>query len=131
MQVTNRLILPFFIIFTFLTAGILLGWNLLLKYGIDPWVLIGANLLVLLASLLVFFIQKKALSNKNPNVFVRAVMSGMMIKMAICVVAVLAYTFISGDSFNKKGLFIAMFFYLLYLVVEVRSMSKLNRSHNA
>jgi hypothetical protein len=131
MQVTNRLILPFFIVFTFLTAAVILGWNLLLKYHIDPWVLIGANFLVLLASLLVFFIQKKALSNKNPNVFVRAVMSGMMIKMAICVVAVLAYTFSAGDDFNKKGLFIGMFFYLIYLAVEVRSMSKLNRSHHA
>jgi len=130
MNVSSRLLLPFVIVFIVISLLVVAGWSFLKARGIDPFILIGANVFFLLMSFLVFLLQKKALHNPNPNVFVRSVMGGMMIKMALCVVAVLAYTLLSGGSFNKKSIFIALFLYLIYLAAEVRALTKLNKDHH-
>jgi hypothetical protein len=75
--------------------------------------------------------QKRALKNTNPNVYVRSVMGGMMIKMAIVVVAVAIYVIALKDNFSKMSVFAAMFLYLIYLGVEVRLATKLNTKKNA
>ena len=75
----------------------------------------------------VFFIQKNALQNTNPNVFIRSVILGMMIKMFSTVLAVLAYVVLVGQGYNKKAVFIALFMYLAYLATEVIIISKENK----
>ena len=80
--------------------------------------------------LLVFFMQKNALNNKNPNVFIRSVMAGMMIKMFSTVLAVLAYVVLVGPTYNKNAVFISLFMYLLYLAAEVFAISKVNSKKN-
>lgn len=131
MNFPSRLLVPFVIVFVCIFIVILAGWKFLSSYGIDNYVLIAANTLFFLVSILVFFIQKKALKNANPNVFIRSIMSGMMVKMFFCIVAVLIYTLVIGDGFNKKAVFISMFFYLIYLAAEVKVLMKLNKQHNA
>jgi cation transporter-like permease len=90
-----------------------------------------ANLLFFAITLIAFFMQQKALKNSNPNVFVRSVMGGMMIKMAICIVAVFVYAFAFKESFNKRTILAAMFLYLIYLAAEVLVATKLNKQINA
>lgn len=131
MNFPSRLLVPFVIVFVCIFIVILAGWKFFSSYGIDNYVLIAANTLFFLVSILVFFIQKKALKNANPNVFIRSIMSGMMVKMFFCIVAVLIYTLVTGDGFNKKAVFISMFFYLIYLAAEVKVLMKLNKQHNA
>ncbi len=130
MKLFGKMLLPIFIIFIFLTVLILTSGNFLLKYNVDKTVLLGANLLFLVVSILVFFMQKNALQNKNPNVFVRSVIAGMMIKMFSTVIAVLAYVVIVGQGYNKKAVFISLFMYLIYLGAEVMAISKANRTKN-
>jgi len=130
MNLFSRLLLPFVIVFIILSLLILAGWSFLINKGFDPIVLMGANGFFLLIALLVFMLQKKALFNPNPNVFIRSVMSGMMIKMGLCVAAVLVYTLSAGDSFNKKSVFVGLLLYLVYLAVEVRAITKLNKQHH-
>jgi hypothetical protein len=131
MNISSRLLAPFFIVFICLSLIIIACWKLLPQYNIDGYVLFFANVYFLLICLLVFFIQKKALGNANPNVFIRSVMSGMMIKMVLCVAAVLAYTLLIKEDFNKKAVFLSLFFYLVYLAAEVKALMKLNKQHNA
>ena len=71
------------------------------------------------------------MKNANPNVFVRSVMGSMMIKMFIVVGVVFAYVAFSGGHYNKRGVFISLFFYLIYLAVEVYAVMKLNNQKNA
>ena len=130
MKLFGKMLLPIFIIFIILTVLILTSGNFLVKYNVDKSVLVGANLLFLVVSILVFFIQKNALQNKNPNVFVRSVIAGMMIKMFSTVIAVLAYVVTVGQGYNKKAVFIALFMYLIYLGAEVMAISKVNKTKN-
>lgn len=75
--------------------------------------------------------QKKALNNANPNVFVRSVMGGMLIKMFVVITAVIVYRLVAGNSVSKVSVFASMFLYLLYLGVEVAIITKLNKQKNA
>ena len=131
MNSQKKIIFPLFIIFLFLSASLFLSKAILDKWGIDYSVLLVANALFFLVSLGVFFMQKKALNHSNPNVFIRSVMAGMLIKMGVCVFAVIIYRLVAGSSVNKVSVFVAMFLYLLYLAVEVRVIMKLNRQKNA
>ena len=130
MKLFGKILLPVFIIFLLLSIFIFSANSLWVKYNVDKNVLMGANLLFLVTGLLVFFMQKNALQNKNPNVFVRSVIAGMMIKMFSTVLAVLAYVLTVGQGYNKKAVFIALFMYLIYLAAEVMAISKVNRTKN-
>lgn len=131
MSPSARFLYPLLGLFAILTVMIFSLKNILVKNGIDANVLLAANLIFLLINILVFLYQKKALTHANPNVFIRSVMSGMMIKMFVCAIAVLAYVLLTDKDYNKKSVFIAMFFYLIYLAVEVASLMRLNNNRNA
>ena len=130
MKLFGKMLLPLLLIFISVNAFILLTPALWLKYHIDEDVLIYANLIFLSTGILVFFIQKKALTNSNPNVFIRSIMSGMLIKMFTTVIAVFAYVMLAGKGFDKKAVFISLFLYLIYLAAEVIAISQQNKKRN-
>ena len=130
MKLFGKMLLPLFVIFITLTVIIFGATFLWEKYNVDKNVLFGANMLFMGTGLLVFFMQKSALSNKNPNVFIRSVIAGMMIKMFSTVVAVLAYVVLVGPTYNKQAVFISLFMYLIYLAAEVIAISKVNGNKN-
>jgi len=68
--------------------------------------------------------------HENPNVFVRSVMGSILAKMMLTAFAVIIYVFASGESFNKRGVFISLFIYLVYLSVEVITLMKMNKKSN-
>lgn len=122
---------PIAVLFILINALILAGKKYLVKWGIDPGFLIWANLFLLVISLAGFLLQKKGLRSANPNAFVRSVYASMMVKLFITMVVVLVYFFIARSKINKPGLFTAMGLYLVYTVVEVRSLMKVARDKNA
>jgi len=131
MKAKRNLLLPLLLVFIVCNGFFISAKVLLAKWGIDNGVLIIANSLFLLLALITFFVQQKALQNKNPNVFVRSVMAGMMIKMFTCIIAIFVYWFVMKDKFSKASVVAAMLVYLIYLVVEVKMITKLNRQKNA
>ena len=131
MKKSRSVLLPVLLIFLIFNSFFLLAGNVLTKWGLNNSVLIIANILFFAITLVAFFMQQKALKNSNPNVFVRSVMGGMMIKMGICIVAVFVYAFAFKESFNKRTILVAMFLYLIYLAAEVLVATKLNKQINA
>ncbi len=131
MSTTSRFLLPLFILFVIINILIFALKQVFLKYNVDTTVLLGANALFLLMNILVFLFQQKALQHANPNVFIRSVIGGMMFKMFVCAIAVLAYVVLVGPEYNKKAVFIAMFFYLFYLAAEVMILMRVNNKKNA
>lgn len=101
------------------------------QWPVDYMVLISAACLFFLVSLFVFRMQYMAMQNRNPNVFIRSVMTGMIIKVFACVGAVVTYYFLSGPLFNKPAVYVAMVIYIIFLTVEVRTIMKLNKNKNA
>jgi hypothetical protein len=124
-------IVPLFIVFILFSTLFLLSQSLLIKFGLDKDVLLIANTLFFILGILTFFIQYKALQNSNPNVFIRSVMSVMMIKMFVCIIAVLIYVLSMRDSYSKPSIFAGVVLYFVYLTVEVNVMLKLNNQKNA
>jgi FtsH-binding integral membrane protein len=122
---------PLIITFLVLTAFIFAAILFYAGKGISYPVLLGGNCLFFLISLVVFRMQYMAMFNSNPNVFIRSVMSGMIIKVFGCVLAVVVYYFISKTSFNKPAVYISMVIYIVYLVIEVKTIMKLNKTKNA
>jgi hypothetical protein len=131
MNFSFKTVLPLFITFLVLTVLCVAGNFLLSEKGIIYGVVMGGNCLFFLISLFVFRMQYVAMHNSNPNVFIRSVMGGMIIKVFACVIAVVAYYFISGKAFNKPAVYLSMVIYIVYLVVEVRTIMKLNKAKNA
>ena len=132
MNASNKTIYPLLAIFTVISGLLVVFSKSLEAQGVDTTVLLAANGLFFILNLIVFFIQKKALTNSNPNIFIRTVIAGMMIKMFTCAIAVIAYVTIIGPGYNKKSVFISLFIYLIYLGVEVATITRLNnRSRNA
>jgi hypothetical protein len=129
MQFFIKMLKPVLIIFVVINILVLFSNSVFEKFNIDRNVLLAANLLFFIVSVLVFFIQKNALQNSNPNVFVRSIISGMMLKMFSTVIAVSAYVLITGKDYNKKAVFIALLMYLVYLGAEVAAISKENKKN--
>ena len=122
-----KIISPLFLVFTLTILVLYAIRGILAQWGIDFTILNIANGIFFLLSLLTFIMQRKALENSNPNVFVRSVMGGMLIKMFVTISVVIVYRLIAGNSVSKVSVFSAMFLYLLYLGVEVAVITKLNR----
>ncbi len=131
MNASPRLLYPMLVLFAIISILILSLASFLKKYGIDTNVLLVANGIFLLINILVFLMQTKAHTDPNPNVFIRAVMGGMMIKMIVCAIAVIVYVVSIGNTYNKKAVFISLFIYLIYLAVEVATLMRLNNKKHA
>jgi len=131
MNLSFKTVFPLVVTFLVLTVFCIAGNLFLADKGINYLVVMGGNCLFFLVSLFVFRMQYVAMYNSNPNVFIRTVISGMIIKMFACVVAVIGYYFISKNAFNKPAVYISMVIYIVYLVVEVKTIMKLNKSKNA
>jgi hypothetical protein len=131
MKLFSKMLLPLIIVFAGTVILIFAATGFWQSQHIDIRVLLGADALFLAVSILVFFIQAKALTNPNPNVFIRSITIGMLIKMFSTVIAVLLYTTMAGAAFDSKAVFISLFIYLLYLAAEVMAISKVNRKKNA
>lgn len=131
MSFSMKRLLPIVILFIIVNALVLVFGKKLEGYNIDSSVILGANILFLLISIFSFFIQTRGMNHSNPHVFVRSVMTGMMLKMLLCVAAVFIYVYTSGEGFNKKGVFISLFLYLFYLAAEVKIMMNMNSKKNA
>jgi len=131
MNLRLKVLFPLLITFSVLTIFILAANTLYAQKVVDYIVVMAANCLFFLISLIVFRMQYKAMFDSNPNVFIRSVMAGMIIKIFACIIAVVAYYFISRSQFNKPAVYISMIIYLIFLVVEVSTIMKLNKSKNA
>ncbi len=131
MQASLKKFYPILLLYFFITALIYTSSVFFAEHNIDARVLYFGNVFFLILTFISMNIQLKGMHHANPNVFVRSIMGSMMIKMFLTVIAVFIYVSSTGNDFNKKGILIALFFYLIYLAVEVMTILKLNKSKNA
>lgn len=114
-----------------LTLTIIASSNYFQSKGIDTNVLLVANFFFFSISIGSMSLQMKALNHQNPNVFVRSIMGGLFMKMMLTGFALIIYYLLSAKAFNSKAVFVSLFLYLIYLIVEVSTIMKLNKSKNA
>ncbi len=100
----------------------------LARWKIDYRVVAGANGLLFLLSILSLTLHAKALSNPNPNVFVRSVMLANIIKLLGIAAAALIYITISGKATSTNSVFVGLLLYIIYTWVEKRATIRLSKS---
>ncbi len=130
MKLTFKHLAPISFVFISFAIVVILLSGFLTHNHIDSTVLLCANGFFYFISILSLLIQLKGLHNKNPNVFIRSVMASMMLKMFLCITLTILYVILSGDSFNKRAVFISLFLYLIYLAVEVYTSMMMNKKSN-
>lgn len=92
------------------------GW--LASLGVHFPVLVTGNIVLALITLVSYSRCRKGLSAKNPNVFVRSVYASTLSKLMLCVAGIAVYVFTNRDHVSKATIFILLFFYLVYTVLE-------------
>jgi hypothetical protein len=89
--------------------------------------LLIANIILAMVSLLSFSMIKRGISSGNANAFVRAKMSGTMIKFFVCIAIVLIYIFLNHRQVHKPSLFLFLGMYAVYSAIEAVPLSKMAR----
>lgn len=74
-------------------------------------------------------VQSKGIRSPDPQKFVRGVYASMMIKMFICMIAILIYIVLNKKNINKPALFTSMGIYIFYTVIEVSGLMKAARKN--
>lgn len=116
---------PLLVFFLLSSALFLLSQSWLREKGVDPLVLITGNFILLLVIGLAFVITRRSFDHPNPNVFVRAVYSGFIIKFFVIAVAAFAYIMAVRSKVNKPALISCMGLYIIYTFLEVRGLLQL------
>lgn len=118
--------LPLLLLFTvvtllFLPAGFWAG------YSVNNKVVIGANLLLFGVSVITTIMHASSAQKTSPNALLTSIMGSMLLKMFVFAAAVVIYIVMAKEQRNVAGIFIGMFLYLLYLVIEVKIALDLNK----
>lgn len=125
-KATIRPLLPLFFLF-FLINVVLILLKIALVQGISYPVLVIGNAILFFASLLSFFLYRKALFDKNPQVFLRFLYGGMLIRMSICLLAALLYIFLTDGGVNRNAVLECFVLYFIYTFVEVRKLMRMSK----
>ena len=120
-------IVRFILLFIVLTILLFLFKSLRKGNDNDFMVLLFGNFILFLATALSFFLYNKSLQNNNPNVFIRFVYGGMMVKMVICLVAAVTYIFVARSNLSKWGLIGCLILYIIYTFAEVKTLTQISK----
>jgi hypothetical protein len=127
----NRPLLIFTVIFLLATVVLLILKSLLNTGNINYTVLLAGNAILFLVTLISYNLYRKALLHNNVQAFLRLVYSGMLLKMVICIAAVLVYVLVAGHSVNKIAIFGCFGLYFIYTFAEVKTLMNLSKQKNA
>jgi hydrogenase-4 membrane subunit HyfE len=123
----RRTFFPIVVIYIAFSALFISGRNLLNRINADQDVLIIGNTILLIATLLSFFLYRRALKNDKPQQFLKFIYGGMFLKMLVCLIAAFIYIVSFGKEVNKPAIFGCMFLYFVYTFVEVSILLRLSK----
>lgn len=114
------LLLAYLIIWVILKAGESI-WN---QLGVQLSVLHGAHLILWVVTLFTYRMAARSFSNPNPQVSVRALMGGMLIKFLVIALAAFIYIIFVRKQVNLPALVGAALLYVIYTVLETNWLLK-------
>ena len=121
-----KLLYPITGLFVFVASMIQIGEQELIKYKFVPTVIMSANVLLFVVTLLGLFALINASKNPNPNVLVRTVMMAMGLRLLGIAVAVLLYMKLASAAISPRSVYAGFALYPLYTWLEIRLFLKLN-----
>lgn len=127
----GKIFLPFIILFIIINVACFGLANWLDDHKIDHLVLMGANSLLFILTIINLWFFAQAMKKANPNVFVRTVMGTTFVKLLIIAFATLIYFLLSKENKSVYAIIAAMVLYIFYTITEIKAAFKLNRITNA
>jgi hypothetical protein len=124
----NKLSLPLVIVFFMTTICFVALRKWMLQWGIDPLVVIVGNFILFLVSLLSLILYRRAMAHASTMGFLRNTYSGLLLKLFVCIIAVLIYAAVQRSNVNKGGIFTCVFLYFVYALIEVLSLMQWNKA---
>ena len=123
----QKLVLRLLLIFIFINSAAMVMGHWLDSKHIDHVALMGANSLLFLVGIISIMMHAKALTNKNPNVFVRSIMAATFIKLMVILAAVMIYVVAAGENRSIGAVIAGLGLYIVYTIFEVRAALHMNR----
>ncbi len=131
MQHAKKIFLKPVIVFLIISLICFISADTLRSWQIDPLVVMGANLLLLNMTIIVLVLLMNAMKNTNPNVFTRTIMAGTFIKLMVLAAAALIYIFAAGENRSVYGIVASLLLYVIYTIVETKTILELNKKKDA
>ena len=101
----------------------------LLKWKIDYKVVVAGNALLFILSVVSILLHTRALTNPNPNVFVRSVMLSNVMKILVITAAAVIYVVTTGkEKASTNAIFAVLFLYIVYSWIEKRAAIRLSKT---
>lgn len=119
------------LLFVVVNSLCLLFLQQLLSHNIDAKVIMTANTLLFVVSLIGLVLQTKSLNSKNANAAIRGVMGATILKLFVLAVTAVLYIFIEKQNSNVGAIIISMVLYIIYTVIEIKTALKINRQQRA
>ncbi len=124
----NRYLVPLILFFIVINGFLLVCRNWLTEKGFSVPVLQIGNLLLFALFLLSALMHRSAATVKpGSQAFLRPVYGGMLLKLFGCAIAAFLYIFIAGQV-NKPAVFGCMFLYVVYTIIDLRTVLTGNKT---
>jgi len=117
--------IPFISIFVIITGVVLAFAAKLEDYKINWVVVMGANIILFVFSILNIYFQQKNINNPNQAAVIRGVMAGTFLKLMGLAAAALIYLVAAGANRSVNAVFAGMGLYIVYTWFEVKISLKL------
>jgi hypothetical protein len=114
------------IVFTVVTAIAFFLKEKLAEFKVDYLVVLAANLLLFLLSIISIGLHARAVSNPNPQAFIRSIMLANILKVFTVAIVALIYILASKKNTSVNAIFVGLFLYIVYTWLEKRVTLKLN-----
>jgi hypothetical protein len=125
-KVFGRAFLPIFVVFLVFCLLFISVPSLLQGWNTDNRVLLGGNEVLFFVTAISYWLHIKSLRNPNPHVFVRMVYGSLLVKMLVCLVAVLIYAKLT-PVVNRNAIIGSFVLYIIYTFMEVRILTQLTK----
>ena len=125
-NVYRRAFLPVRIVFIILVVLSFISFSVLQRLNTDVMVLAIGNAILYAVTDISYWLHVKSLRSENPHVFVRMVYSSLLVKMLVCLVAVLLYAKLTAVV-NRNAIIGCFILYIIYTFLEVRILTQLTK----
>ena len=122
-----RPFLPVLVLFFIVNTIVLLASAPAAALKIDIKVVLSGNLILLMATLGSYIFYNRSIREQKMQAFLRNIYAGMFIKFGLCMMSAFFYILIMGKNVNKWGIITVLGLYLLYTIVEVVIVFRLNK----
>ena len=125
-KVVGRAFLPIFVVFLVLCLLILGLSSILHEWNVDGRVLLGGNAVLFFVTAISYWLHIKSLRSSNPHVFVRMVYGSLLVKMLVCLLAVLIYA-LQTRAVSRNAIIGSFIIYIIYTFLEIRILTQLTK----